>query len=55
MEAVNDNMFPTFVGMNRYAGSEACLLQNVPHIRGDEPPLVINIHIRGECSPHSWG
>ena len=48
-------MFPTGVGMNRFASGDPAADPGVPHRRGDEPQLICVRNGQGLCSPQAWG
>ena len=48
-------MFPTCVGMNRLIVIDGDQSMNVPHMRGDEPAVGVDMGNIIACSPHAWG
>ena len=48
-------MFPTPVGMNRKKTGKTCIVEYVPHTRGDEPLWYGDTSPPTKCSPHPWG
>ncbi len=48
-------VFPTGVGMNRVTAATEQFVASVPHGRGDEPEIEMNIEKLMECSPRAWG
>ena len=52
---MDQNVFPTHVGMNRNLRHWKKKKPSVPHTRGDEPPLVPDLPKLEMCSPHTWG
>ncbi len=55
MGTSNEKVFPTCVGMNRFAKNVEPINTSVPHMRGDEPTLVVGSDVKNPCSPHAWG
>ncbi len=48
-------VFPTRVGMNRSSVSPQDARNRIPHAGGDEPEMLIEIHIPAAYSPRGWG
>ena len=47
--------FPTAVGMNRGVNVAGPVCTCVPHSRGDEPRLILDITHTKQRSPQPWG
>ena len=48
-------VFPTSVGMNRWADTACGFRWSVPHKRGDEPFELMISNAGQVCSPQAWG
>jgi hypothetical protein len=54
-KAMGVDMFPTYVGVNRYADFDREEIDNVPHVCGGEPEAARWLSECVACSPRMWG
>ena len=48
-------VFPTYVGMNRLRQNRKLRPFRIPHMRGDEPAHALGGRQAAVYSPHAWG